>query len=91
VTEGEDKPLKYPTMFHKADLVVVTKADLLPHLPEVSLHVIEQNLALVMPRPAMLVVSAKTGLGMDYWIRWLEGVGRPRPAPCGSSGAEQLP
>src|SRR3954471_18882727 len=92
VTEGEDKPLKYPTMFHKADLVLVTKADLLPHLPEVSLHTIQQNLTLVMPRPAMLVVSAKTGLGMDYWIRWLEGVGRPRPAPCtGSAGAGQLP
>ena len=88
VTEGEDKPLKYPTMFHKADLVLVTKADLLPHLPEVSLSVMHQNLALVMPRPAMLVVSAKTGLGMDYWIRWLEGVARPRSAPCtGSSGA----
>jgi hydrogenase nickel incorporation protein HypB len=91
VTEGEDKPLKYPTMFHKADLVLVTKADLLPHLPEVSLHNIQQNLALVMPRPAMLVVSAKTGLGMENWMRWLEGVGRPRSAPCtGSSGAGSL-
>ena len=91
VTEGEDKPLKYPTMFHKADLVVVTKADLLPHLPEVSLYTIEQNLALVMPRPALLVVSAKTGLGIDAWARWLEGVGRRRSAPCtGSAGAEQL-
>src|SRR5438132_3258604 len=82
VTEGEDKPLKYPTMFHKADLVLVTKADLLPHLPEVSLHTIEQNLALVMPRPAMLVVSAKTGLGMDVWVGWLESVARPRSAAC---------
>ena len=78
-------------MFHKADLVLVTKADLLPHLAEVSLTVIQENLALVMPRPAMLVVSAKTGVGMDYWIRWLEAVGRPRSAPCtGSSGAGQV-
>jgi hydrogenase nickel incorporation protein HypB len=92
VTEGEDKPLKYPTMFHKADLVLVTKADLLPHLPEVSLPVLHQNLALVMPRPAMLVVSAKTGIGMDYWIRWLEGVGLPRSASSTEpSGAGQLP
>jgi hydrogenase nickel incorporation protein HypB len=92
VTEGEDKPLKYPTMFHKADLVLVTKADLLPHLPEVSLPVIHQNLALVMPRPAVLVVSAKTGLGIDYWIRWLGRVARPRSAPSTeSSGAGQLP
>jgi hypothetical protein len=44
-----------------------------------------------MPRPAMLVVSAKTGLGMENWMRWLEGVGRPRSAPCtGSSGAGSL-
>ena len=91
VTEGEDKPLKYPTMFHKADLVLVTKADLLPHLAEVSLTVIQENLALVMPRPAMLVVSAKTGVGMDYWNRWLEAVGPPRSAPCtGLSGAGQV-
>ncbi|MBW8866167.1 MAG: hydrogenase nickel incorporation protein HypB [Acidobacteria bacterium] len=66
--------------------------NVVPHLPDVSLYVIQQNLTLVMPRPAMLVVSAKTGLGMDYWIRWLEGVGRPRSAPCtGSAGAGQLP
>ena len=38
VTEGEDKPLKYPTMFQKADLVLLTKIDLLPHLPEVSVE-----------------------------------------------------
>ena len=92
VTEGEDKPLKYPTMFHKADLVLVTKADLLPHLPEVSLHTIEQNLALVMPRPALLVVSAKTGLGMDLWACWLEGIGRHRAAASAdSAGAGHRP
>ena len=82
VTEGEDKPLKYPTMFHKADLVLVTKADLLPHLPAVSIDTIERNLALVMPRPALIVVSAETGSGIDRWIKWLEGIGRPRAAPC---------
>ncbi|HMF94702.1 MAG TPA: hydrogenase nickel incorporation protein HypB [Vicinamibacterales bacterium] len=91
VTEGEDKPLKYPTMFHKADLVLVTKADLLPHLPAVSIDAIERNLALVMPRPALLVVSAVTGSGIDRWINWLEGIGRPRPAlGTAAAGAGRL-
>jgi hydrogenase nickel incorporation protein HypB len=84
VTEGEDKPLKYPLIFHKADLVLVTKVDLLPQL-EVNVNLIEQNLSLVMPRPAMLRVSATTGLGIDQWVRWLEGIGRPRSAACAGS------
>jgi hydrogenase nickel incorporation protein HypB len=81
VTEGEDKPLKYPTMFHKADLVLVTKIDLLPQL-DVSIEVIEENLKNVMPRPAMLALSAKTGAGIAQWIQWLEGVGRVRSSAC---------
>jgi hydrogenase nickel incorporation protein HypB len=84
VTEGEDKPLKYPTMFHKADLVLVTKTDLLPHL-DVSLDRIVENLSLVMPRPAMLAISARTGAGIDQWVRWLEGIGRLRSAACAAS------
>jgi hydrogenase nickel incorporation protein HypB len=72
VTEGEDKPLKYPVMFRKADLVLLTKIDLLPHLPEISLDVITDALARVMPRPLAIPVSARTGEGMDHWLRWLE-------------------
>jgi hydrogenase nickel incorporation protein HypB len=88
VTEGEDKPLKYPTMFRKADLVLLTKIDLLPALPDVRVSTIEENLIAVMPRPAMLRVSARTGEGIDRWIQWLRGVGRPRTAPCATgSGA----
>jgi hydrogenase nickel incorporation protein HypB len=71
VTEGEDKPLKYPVMFHKADLVLITKADLVPHL-DISVATIEENLAKVMPEPRVLVVSAKTGQGVDAWAEWLE-------------------
>jgi hydrogenase nickel incorporation protein HypB len=82
VTEGEDKPLKYPTMFRKADLVLLTKIDLLPALPDVRVSTIEENLISVMTRPAMLCVSARTGEGIDRWIQWLRGVGRPRLAPC---------
>jgi hydrogenase nickel incorporation protein HypB len=71
VTEGEDKPLKYPVMFCKADLVLVTKIDLLPHLPDVRLQVIADALEQVMPRAAFLPISARTGEGMQPWIEWL--------------------
>ena len=71
VTEGEDKPLKYPVMFLKADLVLITKVDLLPHL-DVSLATIKGNLAKVMPEPLALAVSAKTGDGIAEWADWLE-------------------
>jgi hydrogenase nickel incorporation protein HypB len=91
VTEGEDKPLKYPTMFHKADLVLLTKTDLLPVL-DVDVEQIEKNLMIVMPRPAMLRVSARTGEGMAQWLRWLAGVGRSHSAPCAvGSGAGVVP
>jgi hydrogenase nickel incorporation protein HypB len=82
VTEGEDKPIKYPTMFRKADLVLLTKIDLLPLLPEVRVQAIEENLALVMPKPAMIPVSTRSGEGIALWVRWLAGVGRPRSMPC---------
>lgn len=71
VTEGEDKPLKYPVMFRKADLVLLTKIDLLPHLPEVNVEAIREALAHVMPSPVLLPVSARTGEGVDRWIAWL--------------------
>jgi len=87
VAEGEDKPIKYPLMFRKADLVLVTKIDLLPQLPEVNLDEIAHNLSFVMPRPAMLKVSAKTGEGIDEWVRWLGGIGRPRTVCAAASGA----
>ena len=82
VTDGEDKPLKYPTIFQKADLVLLTKLDLLPRLDDVHVDTIRDNLALVMPQPAMLPVSAKTGEGIDRWVRWLRAYGRPRAAAC---------
>ncbi len=71
VTEGEDKPLKYPTMFRKADLVLLTKIDLLPHL-SVDVDPIADALARVMPRPELLAVSARTGEGVDRWLAWLD-------------------
>jgi len=73
VTEGSDKPLKYPVMFRTADLVLLTKLDLLPHLPGTSLAAYEDALARVMPRLAVLHVSAVTGAGIDAWTAWLAG------------------
>ena len=71
VTEGEDKPLKYPIMFLAADLVLITKCDLLPHL-DVDMGKLDEALARVMPSPQVLKVSARTGDGIDAWVAWLE-------------------
>jgi hydrogenase nickel incorporation protein HypB len=71
VTEGEDKPLKYPVMFRKADLVLITKVDLLPHL-DVHFDAIADSLSRVMPEPNVVAVSARTGEGIDLFAKWLE-------------------
>jgi len=71
VTEGEDKPLKYPTMFAKADLVLLTKVDLLPHL-DVSLDAIIDSLSRAMPTPNVIALSSRGGLGVDDWLGWLQ-------------------
>ena len=70
VTEGEDKPLKYPVMFLKADLVLITKMDLVPHL-DISVDTIKANLARVMPDPRVITISSKTGEGVAEWAHWL--------------------
>ena len=70
VTEGEDKPLKYPTMFMKADLVLLTKMDLLAHL-DVNVSAIEDALSRVMPTPRVIKVSARNGLGIPAFQEWL--------------------
>lgn len=79
VTEGEDKPLKYPVMFQKADLVLLTKVDLIPHL-DFDVGAVEDALSRVMPQARMLRVSARTGEGIDEWLKWLE---ERRPARTG--------
>jgi hydrogenase nickel incorporation protein HypB len=82
VTEGEDKPLKYPVMFRKADLVLLTKVDLLPHL-EVKVEALEDALARAMPHPALLRISARTGEGVAEWIAWLAARRAAQPASVG--------
>jgi hydrogenase nickel incorporation protein HypB len=71
-TEGEEKPLKYPVMFRTADVVVVNKIDLLPHL-DVDLDLFRANLAQVNPGAQVLMVSSKTGEGVDAWLEWVQG------------------
>ena len=72
VTEGEDKPLKYPTMFAKADLVLLTKVDLLFHLPNVKVGAIYDALGKVMPNPQVISISSTEGAGVSRWIDWLK-------------------
>ena len=70
VTEGEDKPLKYPHMFRAADLVIFNKLDLLPHL-DFDLARAEANAHSVNPAASLLRVSARTGEGLETWYEWL--------------------
>jgi hydrogenase nickel incorporation protein HypB len=71
VTEGEDKPLKYPDMFAAADLMILNKSDLLPHL-EFNVALCIANALRVNPRLQTLTVSARTGEGMEAFYAWLE-------------------
>ena len=82
VTEGEDKPLKYPVMFREADCVLITKIDLLPYLP-VQVERIEAHIHQVNPRCRVLQVSASTGEGLEAWHQWLvEQVASQRSNPA---------
>jgi hydrogenase nickel incorporation protein HypB len=70
VTEGEDKPLKYPLMFRACELVIVNKIDLLPHL-QFDLEKFLHHLEAVQPGVEHLLVSAHSGEGIDAWRDWL--------------------
>ena len=70
VTEGEDKPLKYPDIFTAARLALLTKTDLAPHC-DVDLDLAIANLRRVNPAIDILLLSARTGEGMDPWLTWL--------------------
>ncbi len=73
VTEGEDKPLKYPLMFRASELVVINKIDLLPHL-DFDLDRLLDNIDTVHPGVATMLVSARTGEGIERWREWLAAV-----------------
>ena len=81
VTEGEDKPLKYPATFFKAHVVILTKIDLLPYVP-FNIELARENARKVHPEVEIVEVSCTTGQGLDRWREWLENA-NVRLQPCG--------
>jgi hydrogenase nickel incorporation protein HypB len=79
VTEGEDKPLKYPDMFVAGDLLLLNKSDLLPHL-DFDVGLCLANALRVNPRLQTLVISAKTGEGLAAFVAWIEASAARRAA-----------
>jgi hydrogenase nickel incorporation protein HypB len=71
VTEGEDKPLKYPSIFFKSDLLILTKTDLLPYVP-FDINAAAENARRIHPGIEIVKVSCLTGNGMHEWLMWLE-------------------
>ncbi|NWF60792.1 MAG: hydrogenase nickel incorporation protein HypB [Fischerella sp.] len=70
VTEGEDKPLKYPIMFQEADCLLITKIDLAPYL-DIDISCIEVNVRQMNPNIRIIPVSSKTGEGLEVWFDWV--------------------
>lgn len=80
ITEGEDKPLKYPVMFREADVLLITKTDLAPYL-DVNIGQIEANVRQINPTVTLIPVSAKTGEGLDLWFDWVRSAVRQTVSP----------
>ena len=72
ITEGEDKPIKYPTMFASSDVCIINKMDLQPYL-KANIEKIKDYARQVNPHLVFFEVSATTGAGMGQWYEWLEG------------------
>jgi hydrogenase nickel incorporation protein HypB len=79
VTEGEDKPLKYPLMFRACELVVINKIDLLPHL-EFDLDLLLYHLDAVNPNAQRMLTSARTGEGVEELREWMSALAARAPA-----------
>jgi hydrogenase nickel incorporation protein HypB len=89
VAEGDDKPLKYPEMFRAADLLLVSKSDLMPHV-DFDVPAALADARRVRPDVQALVLSARTGDGFDAWLAWLEravSAARRRSAPAHATAA----
>ena len=71
VTEGEDKPVKYPLMFRVCDMAILSKIDLLPHLDNFSAELAIKNMKSVNPKMPIFPLSTMTGEGFDAWMEWL--------------------
>ena len=81
VTEGEDKPLKYPLMFRTCELVLINKVDLLPHL-DFDLDLLLYNIDQVHPDVDRMVLSARTGEGIEAWRDWLVAIAAREEIPA---------
>ncbi|TRV45098.1 MAG: hydrogenase accessory protein HypB [Microcystis panniformis Mp_MB_F_20051200_S9] len=82
ITEGEDKPLKYPIMFQEADCLIITKLDLAPYL-EIDLQRLEANVRSMNPDVTIIALSAQTGEGLEEWLNWLKSqVNSPKFLNC---------
>lgn len=72
VTEGDDKPVKYPVMFRAADIMLITKTDLLPHLDDFSPEKAEQYQRRLASQAPVVSLSSRSGDGMQTWLDWLQ-------------------
>jgi len=87
VTEGEEKPLKYPGIFKKAELMILTKIDLLPHVP-FNLEMARENARDIHPGIDIIETSCTTGAGLEEWMKWLRAKARKKaPAGVGAGAA----
>jgi hydrogenase nickel incorporation protein HypB len=71
VTEGDDKPLKYPDMFFSSTLCIINKTDLLPYVP-FDMEKVKANAFKVNPKLEIIEVSCTNGKGLDQWYSWLK-------------------
>ena len=86
VTEGEDKPLKYPHMFRAATLMLINKTDLLPHV-DFDLERCRTFARQINPQIEILEISCRSGMGLEGWYAWLqEGVRKKRAGDEGGTG-----
>jgi hydrogenase nickel incorporation protein HypB len=71
VTEGDDKPLKYPDMFYSSTLCIINKTDLLPYVP-FSMEKVKENAKKINPKLEILELSCTSGEGLQQWYEWLK-------------------
>jgi hydrogenase nickel incorporation protein HypB len=87
VTEGDDKPFKYPAIFSRAQVTVITKIDLLPHI-EFDMRGVQDHVATLNPSARIFLTSARTGAGLDEWNGFLLDSLTSKRAAMSGSGAE---
>ena len=80
VPEGDDKPLKYPLMFEKCQVVIINKIDSMPAF-DFDMDRVKNNIAMRNPKAVVFPISARTGEGMDAWCEWLKDNAAPKRLP----------